>query len=604
MAANSSIDLITLDFDSNKTSLRNFFRNQDRFKDYDFDSSNMSVFLDILSYNTFKNGFYINMAIAESFLDSAQLRNSVESHSKELNYLPRSKRSAVAKIRVNFQASGESQPYTIEKGSTFTTQIKNQSYTFSIPETIIVSSTNSTFSFVTDIYEGVYQKNVYVVDNISEILRYRILDTNVDSTSITVTVFDDGSTIGKKYTYATNMLGINANSRVFFLQCTDNGFYEVIFGDGVIGTRPKLGSKIVLDYRVSEEAKANGAKFFVINFDPTASGSGDSELDDTPSVTTLIPSNNGKEAESIESIRYYAPRHFQVQERAITESDYEIMLQTQFPEINAVSAFGGEELDPPQYGRVFIAVDINDVEGFPEYKKREYFNFIRQKNSKTIEPVFIDPEFTFVNLRCAVNYNINVTDQTPERIKTLIASAIDDYSDTFLNDFKVSLRFSKLQGIIDNSDPSIVSNELSLLAFKKIIPEPDVSANFVLNFNFRLSEDIHSHTDSYPIVGHETIVSSSRFRRQNMTCVIHDDGKGILRIMKVGENSYDKIMNIGSVNYKTGRIAINRLLVQTYEGAALKIFVRPATKDIQSSKNTIMTINAEDVNITTRAMRL
>jgi hypothetical protein len=599
----TSINLVDLDFESLKTDFRNFLRSQDQFKDYDFDGPNMAILLELLTYNTFKNAFFLNMVLSESFIDSAQLRDSLASHSTQLNYLPRSRRSAMARLRVEFKSNRQNQPYTIPKGSSFATQVNNETFIFSIPETLVVSSANTSFAFTTDVYEGVYQKDVFIVRNTNEILRYKLSSPTLDTTSVAVTVFEDGDSIGQHYNFATNMLGINERSRVFFMQSTENGHYEIIFGDNLVGRKPKQGARIVVDYRVTEAEKANGAKYFSINFDPTARN-GESDLLDTPTVHAVIPSSNGRERESNESIRYYAPRHFQVQERAIVESDYEIMLKTQFPEINAVSAFGGEELDPPQYGRVFIAVDIENVEGFPAYKQREYFNFIRAKNSKTIEPIFVNPEFTFIDVKCLAKYNINVTDQSPERIKTLIADAIDNYSDENLNDFKVSLRYSRLQSIIDNADPSIISNELELTAFKKINPEPEVPQNYVLDFNFRLSQDIHSHTDNYPIIGHETIVSSSRFRWNNMTCVIHDDGRGILRIMRVDQDTYTKIMNIGRVNYRNGRVTLNRFLVQRFEGASIKIIVRPDSKDISSNKNTIMRIDPENVNITVRAMRL
>ena len=218
--ANSSINLVGLDFSDIKQDFKNYLKSQDQFKDYDFDGSNMSVLMDLLAYNTYKNAFYLNMAVSEAFLDSSQMEASVLSHAKELNYIPRSARSSKAKIVVNFQASGDNQPYTVEKGSSFTSIIKNESFIFTIPEALSVSSTNTTFSFETYVYEGVYLKDSYIVDTSIDTQRFILTNKNVDTDSLVVTVYEDGSDVGENYTMSSTLLDLNSTSKVYFLQAS------------------------------------------------------------------------------------------------------------------------------------------------------------------------------------------------------------------------------------------------------------------------------------------------------------------------------------------------------------------------------------------------
>lgn len=561
------------------------------------------MLLDILAYNTLQIAFYTNMAVSEGFLDSAQLVDSVASHSKELNYLPRSKRSARAKIRCEFSATGTNQPYTIEKGSTFTSQVKNQTFIFSVPEAIVVSSEDSDFMFETDVYEGVYQKDAYIVNNDSEILRYKISSKDVDTTSITVTVYEDGSLTGHRYTYAADMLGVRATTKIFFLQSIENGYYEVVFGDGIVGRRPKLGSRVLIDYRISSDSGANGARFFTINFDPTATNT-DSDLTDTPIITTILPASDGADRESLESVRYYAPRHFQVQQRAVIDTDYEIMLKTQFPEINAVSAFGGEELDPPRFGSVYISVDVAEVDGLPDFKKREYYSFLKQRNTKTIDLVFIEPDFTYAKILCRVKYNINVTDSSAQRIKTLIENVITDYNEEFLDDFKVSLRHSKLQSLIDAADDSIVSNELVVLVVKRVNPELTTTVDIITSFDVELDNENTQHPDRYLQTSLDPTITSSRFRWSGVECVLHDDGLGKVRIMKADGLNYIKLVDIGTIDYTTGKIQINGIYLDSYTGSALELRARTKYRDIEVQRNTILTINPADTEITIESVRL
>lgn len=588
MQNTASIDLINLDFDTLKLSLISYLKSQDMFKDYDFEGSNLNTLIDLLAYNTQKNAFFYNMSFAEHWLDSAQLRDSVLSRAKELNYVPRSARSAKATVKVSFQATGESQPYVIQKGQSFSTLIKNNSYVFSIPETITVSSANNSFEFTADIYEGTYIKDSFIFSN-QENQRFRISNPNVDTNSISVTVYEDNSVIGDHYIMSEYLLDVDDKSKVFFLQASEKNSYEILFGDGIIGRKPKLNSLIVLDYRICHAKDPNGARNFVLNFDPT-SQEGVSELLDTPEIVTLSQAFGGEDIESNESVKYYAPRHFQVQQRTIIPSDYEVSLKTQFPEINAVSAIGGEDMNPPKFGKVYIAVDLSDVDGLPDLKKAEYEKFIRSRSP--MKPIFIEPQYTYFAINSLVRYNENLTTNTPNTIKAIILSEINNYNENYLDDFNVTLRSSKFSSMIDTADSSIISNITDINLFKKLLPDTNIPINIVINFGVKINSSYKDERiNPYNI---SSSIYSSSFVYKGISVHLEDKG-GIIYI--VSNSTRDELTNIGTVNYDTGIIKLNNITFDSYNDEYFKVYCEPLDKDISLPKDTIASIAHDEINI-------
>lgn len=605
--SNASMPLVNLDFDTLKASFIQYLKSQSQFADYNFDAANINVLMDLLGYNTYLNGFYLNMINAEGNLDSALLRSSVFSRSKELNYLPRSVKSSVASITLSFSASGGSQPYIIRKGSTFTSLIKSDSYTFSVADDIILTSPDTNFSATFNIYEGYYNPDSYTMDYNGSSL-FAISNDNVDIDSLVVLVYEDGSTVPTAFTLATTLLGLTENSNVYFVEPSATGGYQVLFGDGVLGRKPKNGAIIVLDYRVASGSVANGAKLFTANFDPTSS----QELLSPINIATEIYGLNatgaysvgGDEAESLDSIKFYAPRHFQTQERAVTVSDYEIILKTQFPEIAAVAVYGGEDAVPPQYGKVFVSVSIKNVDGLPNSKEEEYYQFIKSRSPLSIDAVFVEPEYTFISVNSHVNFNINVTTRTANNLMAAITMAISDYASANLNDFKTAVRYSRFIRMIDDIDISIVSNDTNFHLYKKLNPIGGVVNNYILNFNTPLYESYYSlnnaiiDSDSKISLGDAHSLSSSKFLFSGSVCELDDDGNGIVRMVKIDNDSHDPIKNVGIVDYTTGTIQLNNFQIDSYEGSALKIYVRSLNKDVSSGKNDILNIEPDEINIT------
>lgn len=591
--ANASIDLVSLDIPSLEASLKAYMRSQSQFKDYDFDGSNMAALIRLLALNTHKNSFYLNMIHAEGFLDSALTRGSVISHAKELNYTPRSARSAEATINVSFTASNSS--FVIEKGKTFSTIIRNRGLVFSVPETKTVTSTNGYFEFQTVLYEGRYVSDSYIVNRHDETQRFILTNPSIDTRSLTVVVYEDGASQGATYTRSSTLLDLDDTSNVYFLQASELGQYEVIFGDSVIGHQPADGATVIFDYRVTVGEDGNGAKVFNRDFEI---GPGVSNV----RVSTVSNSENGSAAESIESIKYYAPRHFQVQERAVIAGDYSVLLKTQFPEIRAVSSYGGEEANPPRYGKVIIAVDVTDVDGIPQSKRDEYYEFLKRRSGLTMEPIFVEPNFTYASITADVDYNLNVTTLTPDNILTIVHDQIMDFANTYLNDFQKTLRYSRLTTEIDGSHPSIVGNETQVQVYKKVELERNEFQSFNLDFGMSLFDGYPEADSSFP-VGDLRTIRSGPFSVSGETRYVTDNGSGQLWVVTDRGSTTVMLQQVGSVDYASGKVQVSNMYVENYDGAEVKFWARPSGLDVVTKHDTILAVEADEVRVSVTAVR-
>lgn len=625
MAANSSIVLTQLDFDSYKDSLKTFLKSQDRFKDYDFDGSNLSVLLDLLAYNTYQNAFYLNMVSNEMFLDSAKLRDSVVSHAKELNYLPRSFRSSSATIQLTITSSDAAKrSIVVPKGTTFTARVDDFTYNFSTTENIVItnrSPSGSNFVYTSDnirIYEGNYLSDTYNV-NYNNPLVYKISNKRVDLESLLVTVFEDNGTTTHTYTRATSLFGYDLNSKVFFLQPGIGDTYEVVFGDGVVGRKPKNNSVVVIEYRVCNGEIPNGAFKFINT----------ARIDDEANVVveTITAAADGAVAEDMNSIKYNAPRAFTTQERAVTSEDYENLLKANFPEINAVVAYGGEDANPPQYGKIFLSIDLQDVDGLPKIKENEYKRFLRSRSSVAIEPLFVSPDYTYLYVKTNIKYNINRTGLNPEDIRTYVIDAILNYASTNLNNFGRTLRYSRFIKDIDAAENSIISNETEIELVKYLTPVLSTTVtgstnqtsgslvslassgvitagqNVTIDFKNPLRNDIPGKGAEH-VIGDIHVVSSSSFTYNGLAnCRLEDDGDGVMRIINTQGTQHRTILNVGTVDYDTGIVRISNFNITNYVGTSLKIYAKPRTLDITSSQNVILNILENDADVTIEQIR-
>ena len=592
--SNTSVNLTNLDFDTLKQSFVEHLSSQTAFKDYDLSGSNMSVLTDLLSYNTYLNAFYLNMVASEMFLDTAQLRDSVISHAKELNYVPRSFRSAAATVNIAITPTTQSgvSSVTVPRGTSFTSKVGSNTYTFTLNDNIVITgSQNGVFTAANVvIYEGSLVTDTFVYNATSTTQRFILSNPTADTTSIRVYVTEDNGSTTLNYNLANSYIGVGTSSQAYFIQAAPQDLYEIVFGNGTQGRLPKHGSVISVVYRVGNGELPNGCSVF----------SSDDAIDGHTNVrvTTLQDAIGGAVHENTHLIRKNAPRHYQTQERAVTANDYKTLLQLAFPEITAIHVFGGEESNPPRYGKVVLSVDIDTADGVMDLKKDEYRRFLKERCPLTIDPIFIDPEFLNVEVYTNVSYDVNRMTVSELELQASIKTQLRVFNELNLNNFDTTLRYSRLVEQIDATNPHIIGNSTELIAYKDIVPELNSSEPIVIEFGNALK--ILNSAYVHPYVDNHT-VSSTYFTYKGTLCKIEDDGHGILRIAAIALEGTEHafIDEIGTVDYTTGLVVISSgLNISSYEGDAIRVRVVTDSRNVVAVRNNIIRIKDSDLYVT------
>lgn len=607
--ANTTIDLVGLDFDSIKGNLKTFLRGKSAFQDIDFEGSNINVLLDVLAYNSYLNSFYLNMVASEMFIDSATLRDSVVSHAKELNYLPQSYRSSYAVLQVDITPSTSVSSVVIPKYTSFTAKVGSNSYTFTTDSSVVLTDVvNGTFSANLTVYEGTVITDTFIRTSLPS-QRFVMSNPTVDTNSIDVTVVEDNGITILDYVYAESVYNASSNSQVFYLQPAENQQYELVFGENRLGRSPKEGAAISVNYRACSGELPNGATVFTV----------DGAIDGHSNVvvTTVDAAVGGQINESIESIRLNAPRTFATQQRAVTASDYETLLKANFAEITSISAYGGEEMTPPEYGKVYVTIDIKDANGIPNSRKKVYLDFIKTKTPLAIDVEILDPEFIYYAVYTDVKYDTRNTRKSASEIKALVLGAIETYNNNFLNGFNKTLRFSKLARAMDDVDRSIVGNDPRIRLIKYITPELGTAFSLTFSFNQPLEAEAGvnlavfnvADSTSAPESHYGHALRSTPFTYQNKQCIFVDNSLGSIFLAEYA-TSQDGValteplitpkLLAGSINYETGDVSLQGVTIGGYTGPAIKMIAKPVTNDVFSSRNTIITldINETTVNVT------
>ena len=595
--ANTTLNVTSLDFDEIKQNLKTFMKSKPQFRQVDFDASNINVLLDVLAYNTYMNSFYLNMVASEMFIDSAQLRESVVSHAKSLNYLPRSFRSSAAVVNIAITPSTPVTSVTIPSGTEFLSRVESNTYVFSTNEDITVTTVaNGTFvASGVVLYEGLRIEDAFVVDAANTTQRFILSNPTIDTTSLYVIVSENSGANVFQYEVRSSLFDVSANTAMCFIQAAENDRYEIVFGNGIAGRPPADGAVVVAGYQASSGQLPNGASTFI----PAGSIDGHANV----VVTTVVSAGGGDVHESIESIKFNAPRFYQTQERAVTANDYRVMLQATYPEIAAINVYGGEDADPPRYGTVVIALTVAGSSFIPENKKKEYTEYIKRRASLSSDPVFVEPVFLEVDIDVDVRYNTGSTTKSAQDIETLVRTAIANYSSTELEDFASVMRYSSVTKAIDEADSSIISNDLYAKPFLSFVPSLNEKQTHVLKFynEFRrmpYSNRVHIYEDEHTI-------RTTPFVYNGTSCTIEDDGDGKLRVVQVSGTSHLVVEDdIGTVDYTNGVVTIRNLQVSSYEGTKIKVYALPLRKDIAASKNQVLRINDADVGVNVLAERI
>jgi hypothetical protein len=609
--ANNSLTLSSIDFDTLKQNFKEFLSTQSVFKDYDFDGSNINVLLDVMSYNSFLNAFYLNMVASEMFLDSAQKYDSVISHAKELNYVPRSARSSAAEVNLVIDTIGTNGKLTMPKGTRFTGFNSNGSFTFTTDEAKVFVSTNSTFTVANlQIYEGDYFNDSYIVDYSIENQLYLVSNKNVDTNSLTVNVVENNGATNTSFTKAETLFGLNDQSNVYFLQGAQNGQYEITFGDNLFGRKPVNGAVVNISYRVASGIVSDGVSEFILSDDLGPINSGTANVS---SLSLVAPSSSGAAQETIDSVRFAAPRYFATQQRAVSSNDYTALILNNFGgEISDVVVYGGQEVEPKLYGRVIVSLKPASGTIAPNYIKNEITNYLQEYIALPNRILINDPDYTFCSVFSQIQYNKNVTTKTSEEIKLAALTAITEYSKNNLEKFGSDLRYSRLVSNIDNADTSIISNDTELRIIKRINPNFNQKTTYKITVGNVLYYDstIYSNNEQHKLLHdseidsrttHATLISS-RFT-YNATdgkvyelAFFEDDAQGNIVLFAPTEDQIFPVETVGSINYATGEITLNNINVANYTNY-ISLYFRSRFKDIAASQNKIIVIDPSDVSV-------
>jgi hypothetical protein len=585
------INLTSLDADTLKTSFIAWLKTQAIFKDYDYTGSNINVLLDLLSKNSSLNAFLLHMVASEAFLDTAQIRDSVVSKAKELNYIPRSWRSAEALLNIVVNvANAAPTVVTIPAGTSFSARVDDDVFTFttdkslsSIPSQYIAATNTYVYSFANvAIYEGPVISESFFVNNSIENQRFVLTNEQIDTRSIVVTIKESNTATTNSLYIATNTLkSLKNDSNVFFVQATSNNKYEVLFGDGVLGRKPTTGNIVDISYRVASGDDANGADTFKLTSNSMGGYS-------TYTINTVSSSRGGAEQESIESIRFNAPRHYQTQESAVTYLDYETLISQAFPEIRTLHVYGGEEVSPPKYGRILISVDIENFDGISSAQKTAIENFIRPKMVATFIPQVVEPEYLYLHIELDAEYSTTKTQKSAEDIKTLITDAITEFNSENLQDFHVKFRYAELGTTINEADESIVGTDLTVGLYKIVLPDLNTAYKATMQFQNALEK---------------SSIYSSAFVYNDISGLLQDDGEGNLNIVSdTASNNTILAKNVGSVDYTTGEIKISNLNISEYTGSEIRIFAATVKQDISVDLNTILGVGLDYMHIDVSAV--
>jgi len=574
VATNNNITTTELDFDNIKSNFKTFLRGQSDLSDYDFEGSGLSVLLDVLSYNTHYNALYTNLAVNESFLDSAAKRESVVSRAFELGYLPRSATTSRATVNIVISnVSNTPDTLVLSELTPFTTTVNGTSYVFytDASYTTINIAGKYTFNNV-KLIEGTPLTQSYVV---SDSARYRISNANCDISTLTINVRDSASSSNvTKFRRALDVLTINSTDAVYFLKEIENGQYEIQFGNDRIGKAVTNGNVVQLSYVVTNKGAANGAKLFACS------------LLGQSVISTISASSGGADPETIDEIKHNAPKSYSASNRAVTNEDYKSIILNNFTNVDSIQVWGGDENIPPVYGKVFISIAPKTSSVLSANEKSMIKEeILKSKKILTITPEFVDPFYLNIKLHSTIYYNPNLTTLSSTQLITNVTNNILGYNDTDLKKFDSIFRYSKVLSLIDATDTSITSNITYLTISRKVAPKFNITANYLF----------HVDNPIYEAGVPEDSIMSNGFYVAGDTKVqyINDDGLGKLQRFYLDVNRNRVITNStqGTVDYSIGKIQLNALNITNLTESDFVITMKLQSNDIVSVRDHIVRID-------------
>lgn len=591
----TNLNVTELDFDQIKDNLKNYLKQQTEFNDYNFEGSGLSTLLDVLAYNTHYNAVAAHYSLNEAFLDSAQIRGNVVTRAKLLGYTPRS--VLAPRARINIVVNNAGQPNTpteliLPRGTKLTATVQGETYQYVVlnSQTAVVADNAPIFTFSNvDIAEGTYKTLLYRVDNDIESQKFQITDEDVDTSTLRVRVQENEEALSYDvYSRFESLLNVDSASQIYYHQENTNGRYEVYFGDGVIGRKPINNNIVTLDYVHTHGEESNGASSFELS--STIGGL----VNASYTVTTVNDSAGGSDRESMESIRFNAPLTFTAQNRAVTSDDYRAIILKQFSNVASISTWGGEDNDPIDFGKVYIAVKPLTGDTLSDDEKRSIKNTVlKGKNIVSITPEIVDPNFTNLELDVFFKYNPNLTDRTNVELQGLVRDTISNYNFNNLNKFDGVFRYSQLLKAIDNSDRSILNSTIRPYMFQTINGKVSKTENvFDLTFASGLFE---SGSEK------EYIINSSAFKIGGVDHFFGDkpiagsSNRTVIIYKVIGGENVTVNNNAGELNVSKGNVKLNSFALD--QDTKIRISVIPNSLDIAPKRDQLLNIDQQFVTI-------
>lgn len=578
MSTNNRIRVSELDYTQIRENLKTFMQGQSQFTDYDFDGSALATLLDVLAYNTHYNALYTNLAINEMFLDSASKRASVISIANNFGYTPASAKCSACTISVTItQENATDQTKVLPKFSSFNTTIDSISYNFYTLEDYVAERNGNSYVFQNvKIYEGTPQTVLFTCTEAGQ--KFMLPNRGIDLSTLTVSVQETGEKPDYSlYTLAGDILEVTSTSKVYFIKELEDEYYQIYFGSSGLGLPLNIGNVMTIQYMTTNKDIANGASSF------TYSGDG---LGGVVSATALEKSYGGKDIESIAQIKNNVSQSFFNQNRAVTPGDYVSLINRLYPNVDSVSVWGGEDNDPPQYGRVYIS--IKPASGpylTPAEKSYITQTLIKSKNVVSVTPVVVDPTYIELAIDCTVYYNKNKTTRSVDELKAAVVTAIQNYRETSLQKYDGIFRMSKFSAAIDAVDASIESNISKHVAWCEVTPKFNVASEYTLNFVNPI------YTEN---VAEEAFLTSGFYiDTTNTVYYMDDDGVGNVRLFSLVSGTGEKVIKnakIGTINYSTGYIKISGLKIVDLDEANFYFKIKTSSNDVVSVRNQIVDI--------------
>ena len=592
----SQINATDLDFEEIGDNIKTYLKGQEKFKDYDFEGSNMSVLIDMLAYAGHIGGLNTNLAASEMFLDSAQLRKNVVSRAKDLGFTPASERATAAQIELKLtniaNANGTiptANDMTLNRGHNFSTTFDGISYNFVNASSVVPIRDNQVFTYpLVDIIQGQYVTDSFVFDNQIKNAKFVLSNGRVDKSRLEISVNSNGSV--SKYSLSTEVSTITSSSRVFYAQENEEGFLEIYFGDGVLGNGLNDGDVISATYIAVDDIHADGAKIF--SSTDTINGFSNA------TITTLTIAGGGAEKESIESIKFKATKFYTSQNRLVTLNDYKAKVQEYYPNADAVAVWGGEDNDPPEYGKVFITLKPQNSDYLSTVEKNQVQNKLNQLNMLTVRPVIVDAEIVKILLTTVFKYNEADTTLSKGELETIVRNGIVSFDNTNLNNFDSIFRHSNLVKAIDETNVAILSNVTNVRLQKRKHLKISLTEGFNVIFG---NGFYHPHDGHNKAAG--GILTSTGFKVEGdivNTYFFDDDGSGNVR--RYSLDSGTRVFadqNAGTIDYTSGKISIDAIKFTSTVNSdtSIDFTVIPSSGDVVAIRGSLVDISIDDIRV-------